>query len=440
MDKVLIVLCFAFGLVMSAVGFPEGAVAALLTAFFGTIAVYLIRTFFKEDAELLTRIFLIALLVRLLFGIIIQVYNLREFFGGDANTYDRLGFQLVEGWFGQALNDPKSQNLTSMTSGWGMNYLTGFIYIFTGRNVFAAQSFCAVIGAAIAPMIYKCSFEIFSNRRVSKISALFVALYPAFIVWSGQLLKDGIIIFLLVLAITMVLQLQRKFSYVNTALLVLSLFGILSLRFYIFYMVAVAVVGAFIVGFSNSSASIFRRVFVLVIMGLGLTYLGVLREAGGDLDQYANLERIQESRKDLAASADSGFGEDLDVSTMEGAITILPLGFLYLMLAPFPWQISSFRQAITLPEIMLWWASIPFLLSGLWYTIKYKLRTSLAILIFTLMLTLAYSVFQGNVGTAYRQRTQIQVFLFIFIAVGWTLRQEHNEDLIALRKARRKIA
>ncbi len=426
---------------MSAVGFPEGAVAALVTTLFGTLAVYLIRTFFsKEDAELVTRIFLIALLARLLFGIIIQVYDLRQFFGGDADTYDELGYQLVEGWFGgQALDNFGNPKSVTMASGWGMYYLTGFVYAFTGRNIFAAQSFCAVIGAAIVPMIYKCSFEIFGNRRVSKISALFVALYPAFIVWSGQLLKDGIIIFLLVLAITMVLQLQRKFNYVNIALLILSLFGILSLRFYIFYMVAVAVVGAFIVGFNTSPASIFRRVFVLVIMGLGFTYLGVLRNAGGDIDQYANLERIQESRSDLAASAKSGFGGDLDVSTTEGAITILPLGFLYLMLAPFPWQISSFRQAITLPEIMLWWASIPFLISGLWYTIKHKLRTSLAILIFTLMLTLAYSVFQGNVGTAYRQRTQIQVFLFIFIAVGWTLRQEHNEDLIALRKARREI-
>lgn len=425
---------------MSAIGFPEGAVAALITTLFGTIAVYLIRTFFsKEDAELVTRIFLIALLARLLFGIIVEVYNLREFFGGDADTYDGRGYELVGVWFEQSLNNIGNRNPISMASGWGMNYLTGFIYIFTGRNVFAAQSFCAVVGAAIVPMIYKCSFELFGNRRVSKISALFVALYPAFIVWSGQLLKDGIIIFLLVLAITMVLQLQRKFSYINIALLVFSLFGILSLRFYIFYMVAAAVVGAFIVGFSTSPASIFRRVFVLVIMGLGLTYLGVLRDAGGEIGQYANLARIQESRSNLATSAKSGFGGDLDVSTTEGAITILPLGFLYLMLAPFPWQVSSFRQAITLPEVMLWWASIPFLISGLWYTIKYKLRTSLAILIFTLMLTLAYSVFQGNVGTAYRQRTQIQVFLFIFIAVGWTLRQEHKEDLIALRKARRKI-
>jgi hypothetical protein len=54
------------------------------------------------------------------------------------------------------------------------------------------------------------------------------------------------------------------------------------------------------------------------------------------------------------------------------------------------------------------------------------------------MLTLAYSIFLGNIGTAYRQRTQIQVFLFMFIAVGWTLWQERSENKNLLQKARRK--
>ena len=43
------------------------------------------------------------------------------------------------------------------------------------------------------------------------------------------------------------------------------------------------------------------------------------------------------------------------------------------------------------------------------------------------MLTLAYSVFQGNVGTAYRQRSQLLVFYFIFVAVGAVLVKEKRE-------------
>jgi hypothetical protein len=44
------------------------------------------------------------------------------------------------------------------------------------------------------------------------------------------------------------------------------------------------------------------------------------------------------------------------------------------------------------------------------------------------MLTLVYSLFQGNVGTAYRQRSQLLVFYFIFVAVGAVLLKEKSED------------
>jgi hypothetical protein len=287
-------------------------------------------------------------------------------------------------------------------------------------------------------MVYTCAHKIFNNRRVGKISALLVALYPAFIIWSGQLLKDGLIIFLLVLAMTLVLRLQEKFRLFDVILLGFSLFGIITLRFYIFYMAALAIVGAFVIGTSNSPQAMMRRIGALVIIGFGLTYFGATRDSGSDIENFANLERIQISRRDLATSAESGYGQDLDVSTTEGAFAALPIGLTYLLLAPFPWQMTNWRQAITLPEILLWWSSIPFLLSGLWYTIRYRLRSSIPILVFSLMLTLAYSIFLGNIGTAYRQRTQIQVFLFMFIAVGWTLWQERSENKNLLQKARRK--
>jgi hypothetical protein len=72
--------------------------------------------------------------------------------------------------------------------------------------------------------------------------------------------------------------------------------------------------------------------------------------------------------------------------------------------------------------------SFPLLVLGLWYSIKHRLRQVSPIIIFTTMLTLAYSLFQGNVGTAYRQRSQLLVFYFIFIAVGAIILKERAED------------
>jgi hypothetical protein len=439
MDKIIVIFAFLTAIAVMIIGFPEGLVAVLLTGILSLVVIILIRQN-EEESRFLIQLFLVALMLRMLFGVILHVFNLRGFFGADALTYDWLGQAIVDVWFNVIpATDPVAQKAMSTgTPGWGMHYLTAILYLFTGRNILAAQSFCAVIGAATAPMVYVCAHRIFHNRQVSKIAALMVALFPAFIIWSGQFLKDGLIIFLIVLTMTMVLQLQEKFNYFAVIFLIFALFGILSLRFYIFYMVAISVAGSFIIGQSGSAKSIARGFILLIVMGVALTYLGVLRTASENFDKWGSLESIQRSRSDLARSADSGFGGDVDVSTTEGAITVIPLGFTYLMLAPFPWQLGSLRQAITIPEMIVWWSSIPLMIMGLIYTIRNRLRNAIAILIFTLMLTIAYSIFQGNVGTAYRQRTQIQVFLFIFIAVGWTLRKEKRENIKAARAAKRE--
>jgi len=418
--------------------FPEGAVSVLLVLFLAIPAIFIIR-YYSEEKTFLTSVFLAALLARLGLGLVIHLFDLRGVFGPDAGFYDHAGQRLAEIWQGLPVPDDEltlSANQTAQ-SGWGMNYVVGLIYFICGQSILAAQSFCGFIGALTAPMAYFCAEKVFNNQRVAKISALSIALFPSFIVWSSQLLKDGLVIFLLVVTITMVLQLQKKFNYAAVAFLIFSLFGIISLRFYIFYMVAVAAVGSFFIGLSTSFQSIIRNTIAVVAIGLALTYLGVLRNASTDFENFGNLERVQQGRADLSRS-DSGFGEDVDVSTTEGAISAIPIGFAYLMLAPFPWEVKKLQQLLVLPEILIWWALIPIMIIGLWYVLKSRLRNALPILLFTLMLSLSYSIYLSNVGIAYRQRTQIQVFLFIFIAVGWEIIRERRENKIVLRRVKQQ--
>lgn len=430
MNRALPILTFIVGVMFLVLTFPDGFASGAMMAFVSAIVIIILRQNYGEDADYLIKLFLIALVARIIFGTLLHVFDQRIFFGGDANTYDHQGQRIYEVLFENApRNNPFNQKAMATSGpGWGMSKLVFAIYMITGRNILAAQTFCAVIGAATVPMIYSCALKIINNRKVAQVSALLVALSPAFIIWTGQLLKDGLIIFLLVLCMTLVLRLQEKFSYWDVFFLLLSLFGIFSLRFYIFFMAGLAIVGSLMIGTNISLGSIIRRVAVLIVLGLGLTYIGILDDANKEFEQYGDLAKVQQSRQDLAQSAESGFGEDLDVSTTGGAITALPIGFLYLFFAPFPWQMTNLRQLITLPEVLLWWAGIPFLIKGLIYTLKNRLRKAIPVLVFSILLTLVYSIFLGNVGTAYRQRTQIQVFLFIFIAVGWTLYNEEKEN------------
>ncbi|MEQ1922290.1 MAG: glycosyltransferase family 39 protein [Pyrinomonadaceae bacterium] len=414
----------------------KGVEAIVVVALMSAIAIAISRRF-TEDKEFITNVFLGALVARLIFGIVLHVYDLRDFVGTDANGYWVIANQIVEYWQGSAsvMNEEMTRLLSLRGPGWGMNYLVACLYLVLGDSIFVAQSFCAVVGAATVPAVYVCLQQIFQNKQVCKTAALCVAFFPGLVIWSSQLLKDGLIVFLLVLTIAAIIRLQRKFSWSGTLILIFSLFGILSLRFYIFYMITAAVLGSFVIGLETSFKAVLQRTAILVMIGLALTYLGVIRTASADIEKYGSLESVQSNRAYMA-SVTSGYARDTDVSTVSGALSFVPVGFAYLMFAPFPWEVTNFRQAIALPDVLLWWLMMPLLVFGLWYVVKNKLRSSFPILFFTLMLTVSYSVFQGNVGTAYRQRTQIQVFLFMFIAVGWTLIQEKRADrkLIEIRR------
>lgn len=405
-----------------------GASAVLLCAAAALLAGIAVAQAEERQRGFLLRVFASALLVRMVIGTLINAFRLQEFFGGDAFTYDTFGTALVNYLHGGPWPDDLS-NWARAGGGWGMPYLVAFVYLLAGRNMLAAQFFNAVVGAATAPVIFLCARYIFQNVRVAKIAALCVAFYPSLVLWSSQELKDGPIVFLLAVSMLATLKLGERVSAKYLAALVLAMFALITLRFYVFYMVAAAVVGAFVIGMRPlNSQSLARQLVIIVALGLGLTYLGVLRTAGTQLETFSDLNVVQRSRADLAQSAKSGFGRDVDVSTAEGALSAIPLGLAYLLFAPFPWQIANLRQSITLPEMVAWWGSFPLLVMGTWYTLRYRMRQALPILIFTSMLTLAYSIFQGNVGTAYRQRSQILVFYFILVAVGAVLLKERREE------------
>src|SRR5204862_4586452 len=107
-----------------------------------------------------------------------------------------------------------------------------------------------------------------------------VAFYPSLVLWSSQGLKDAPIVFLLALSILATLRLGQKFNIKWVAVLALALFCLLSLRFYVFYMIVVAIGGSFLIGMREVTAQNFARQFLVdIVLGLGLAYLGLTLSA-----------------------------------------------------------------------------------------------------------------------------------------------------------------
>ncbi len=79
---------------------PSKAPAALiLTAALAGISVTLINRL-DYERKFLLQLFMGGLLIRMIIGTIIFVYDLQQFFGGDAETYDLNGSFMQQGWHG----------------------------------------------------------------------------------------------------------------------------------------------------------------------------------------------------------------------------------------------------------------------------------------------------------------------------------------------------
>jgi hypothetical protein len=62
---------------------------------------------------------------------------------------------------------------------------------------------------------------------------------------------------------------------------------------------------------------------------------------------------------------------------------------------------------------------IPSLIRGVRFAIRRRFGQVSPVLFFAMLLSMAYSLVHGNVGSGFRQRAQVFVFLFIFSGLGW---------------------
>jgi hypothetical protein len=384
----------------------------------------------RDDTRFLLRLFVGALIVRWAMAYWIYSKGLQSFFGGDASSYDFFGDALCRVW--QGIGDRNAPWLLSQIdlkrSGWGMPYYVASIYYLIGRNPLAVQFINAALGAATCILIYRIALNVYPQERVARVAAFLTAASPSLIVWSAQGLKDTPIVFCLSLCIHLALRLRSKSHLRLIPLLIVSLLALYSLRNYAAYVTLMASAGTLLFGTRRFMPSrIIQGGVLIIIIGLALSYFG-----GGDVAQRAlDIKRIQEARVWSAQVSNSGYGGDVDITDPSAALTFLPVGILYVLFAPFPWMITNLRQLITLPELIVWWALIPALVRGYWSSLRHRLRATFGISVFTIALTLAYALFQTNVGTAYRHRAQLFGFFFIFIAIGLEERR--------LAKVRRKV-
>ena len=350
-----------------------------------------------------------AAVVRLALAVALYATGLSIRLAPDEDTYAQVGQALARYWAGDAFTPP-GQLLSDQPAAYF--YLNGIsFYLFDSSLPLRLLN--AVVGALVCRHAYLLARDLF-DAAVARKTSLLVAFLPSLVLWSSLNIRDVWVVFLLVFLSGKCNELVRGRSTAALFQVVVAIALVTTFRQYI--LVATAVPPLIALVFA-SRGHLARNVALAFLIGTGLVVF-VQQQAASAAFGALDLETIAERRRFLAVGAGSAYEGQVDISTPVKALAFLPQGLLYFWFSPFPWQVRSTLQLLSVPEMLLIYALTPAIVRGVGWTLRRRLREAVQVLLLTGLLTIAYALGSGNVGTLYRHRAQSIVFYMMFAAAG----------------------
>ncbi len=449
-DRNSILLLIIGGIILLNI-IPMPVLSPIMILLLGLMAgILIIFIFVPEDFNFLLKIFLIGFSIRaflsFLFYILSFVFENKYrstgfFFPNDGWLYSEQGWQIyrfAERGIRISMADYLTNPNMPISSGniTAYDYFTSFIYSITGHSPLSLFFINSVTGSLAALFIYLIAKELFS-KNVARIGSLFAFFWPSFIMWSTQNLKEPMIAMLGCILIWTVLYMHRHLSY---GLLLLSFGSVLAL-FKIGAPYIVIIIGMiFFTGAVLFSKYLFKNRFVvMVIIGLlafiffpfiKAKIIAFISEktAYGGIKNYRSILEFFDYNRMVRSGGRLQFLKNVKVSNFGNAIAFIPLGLMYAIFAPFPWQLGSAMQIMAVPETVVFYIVFPFTLKGIFFAYKKRFNQSILLLSIITAMMIFLALIEGNSGTLFRHRFLAFNLLFIFTAIGITLRKAKRNE------------
>lgn len=363
-----------------------------------------------------------ALAVRVVAVLVIHFFATPLLFAPDEATYDSRGELVAKYWRGEIPVDPSS---SFQGEGKGYYYIVAALYFPFGRIPLLPKLLNAWIGSLAVLELFRVTRFIGGSETAALRAARFMAFFPSLVLWSSLMIRDVWVQWLLLRLAREMAELKGRMIPSRIISAAVLIWGLTLFRSYLLY----AAVGPFVLSFLiGQTKDIVRNVVVGSMLALGLVYFGAQSSGGIEKIQTFDLVELQRLRawSSSAVAAESGFASDADVSTLGGALSLLPIGLTYFFFAPFPWQLGSIRQSLAIPEALFFYTLVPGIITGILFLFRRRMADSIGVLLVTMTVTFGYAIGQGNVGTLYRHKAQVIGFYYAFAAIGAEQRKQRR--------------
>jgi hypothetical protein len=388
-----------------------GVAALLICVLF---LLFQFRGIAEEDRHWLVRLTTFAFLLRVAVSLAIFYGPLnRDLLGEDQVGYDHMPRLIVRYWIGDG---SRPDRLLDQTNRLGYYYFVAIQYYFLGWSLLIPRMFNCLGGALMVLYAYRLGIAVY-DRAVARVVASWVGVFPSLVLWSSLNMRDVWLALTILIIVYHTLQLRDRFSILSLLPIFL---GLLWLNFNRFYLVGVMGLVVVCILAMGRFRHMIRNLFLLFVVLAGMVMLHIVLGLGEKAIDYADMTTIAQYRQKLGGkyTGNSGYLTELDATNPLVLVILIPLGLVYFLFSPFPWQIRGMRQILTLPEMVVWYLAVPFVAQAVARALRAREPRELGLLTALTWITVAYCIGSVNMGAAYRYRAQIIVFYLLFGAAG----------------------
>jgi hypothetical protein len=340
--------------------------------------------------------------------------------GEDQTGYDHFPAIVARYWSGIVprppfLSEPAYQERI------GYFTLVTLQYYLVGIAFMLPRLVNCLAGALMVLYAYRLALLIFGPTE-AKVAAVWTAYFPSLVLWSTLNMRDIWLALGVLMVVYHALRARERLSFRSLFVIALTLAWISFNR----PALVIVLIGALGTIFGLARAQRLGRDVTVAVLVLGLIVflqrgLGIGQQ-GLDWFDLARLTNYRSKFVNPSVGA-SGYLTDVNLANPGVLIGFLPLSLAYFLFSPFPWQMTAPRRLITLPEMIVWYWSFPFVVVAAAQVLRERTRRRLALLLPTLLITFAFAIGSSNIGLTYRYRAQVITLYLAFAAAGYVQRR-----------------
>jgi hypothetical protein len=336
--------------------------------------------------------------------------------GGDYFGYEQWAISIARIWESTGVHFVNADELPLVGyASLPPNLFALVIYLNGGPTGFGCTSVIAVCACLTCLNLYKLAVEFGADRQTARRWMTVFAFMPAFLYYTSDMYKDGLVVFLVLGAFGSALRLTRRFSLSAVVFGAVCLWALWYVRFYLIFLT----MSPLAIGLAGwGSKSPVRPLMAFVVAVTVVVIVGATTHFFENVAETANttyFSSVEVLNRDATEEVGSG------VVFNDGGSPFGALGpkILYTLFSPFPWTLGSLGLQLGKVDVFIWY----FLAYRAFQSAR-KLRkatptTVLMFLAFIAPTTLMYATGMNNIGIIMRERLPVVTISLLLALIGW---------------------